>query len=66
MKKKLTPTPDGDGDDRVEDPLPELVEMLQKRHLPAGEVVVLVVFRRELERPRLGAREGHERHGADA
>jgi hypothetical protein len=35
--------PDAHGDERLDEPLPELVEMLQKRHLAAGVAVVLLV-----------------------
>ena len=45
-KMKATHAADDQGVDRRDQPFPELVEMLQKRHLSAGAVVVGAVLRR--------------------
>ena len=53
MKKKPSADADGDAEAALHDPFPELVEMLQKRHLPAG---LFIVFEIGLEGPGLRAR----------
>src|SRR5262249_7916961 len=47
---------------RADDALPELVEVLQKRHLAAQRIIVLVVRRKRFDGAGLLSREGNESH----
>jgi hypothetical protein len=63
MEEQTQHDADGHANRAVHESSPELVEVLQKRHFPAGfELKIVFVVGRTLNGGRLRAGEGHEGH----